>query len=369
MPPPPIIAAASSGDKAQLRKLLGSGASVHTIGQNGNSPLHFAVMKESSASLAATKILLEFEADPRAENDFGETPLSMARDKKHNKLHPLLEEAAAALDSKEAEEKKKKAEAKAAAAGSGSGAGSSAEAFPYRRNGNIGWKPLKKDWNAIVERRKPLTDSLTGRKVAVSFSNKSADATFAKALEVALKEAGAEVRLINKWPVSGWVQACVWAADESDFVLVLHSANYEEGHFAIAERFLVKESNVAHMQLELDSPTHPEYVSSAAEAMQLLKSGVVLSQNERVDTNTAPCTMSVNGLTKEDREAYAKLTKVWSPKQQAHDAMKIDLDQLADQQLAAAKAVDVTDADAVEVEALQKMLSSGAHLSKRTAGT
>ena len=63
------------------------------------------------------------------------------------------------------------------------------------------------------------------------------------------------------------------------------------------------------------------------------------------------------------------LTKVWSPKQQAHDAMKIDLDQLADQQLAAAKAVDVTDADAVEVEALQKMLSSGAHLSKRTAGT
>ena len=116
MPPPPIIAAASSGDKAQLRKLLGSGASVHTIGQNGNSPLHFAVMKESSASLAATKILLEFEADPRAENDFGETPLSMARDKKHNKLLPLLEEAAAALDSKEAEEKKKKAEAKAAAA-------------------------------------------------------------------------------------------------------------------------------------------------------------------------------------------------------------------------------------------------------------
>ena len=55
MPPPPIIAAASSGDKAQLRKLLGSGASVHTIGQNGNSPLHFAVMKESSASLAATR--------------------------------------------------------------------------------------------------------------------------------------------------------------------------------------------------------------------------------------------------------------------------------------------------------------------------
>lgn len=149
-----------------------------------------------------------------------------------------------------------------------------------------------------------------------------------------------------------------------------------QGHFSIAERFLVKESNVAHMQLELDSPAHPEFVSSAAEAMQLLKSGVVLSQNERVDTNTAPCTMSVNGLTKEDREAYAKVTKVWSPKQQAHDAMKIDLDQLADQQLAAAKAasesgpaagaVDVTDADAVEVEALQKMLSSGAHLSKRT---
>ena len=73
-----------------------------------------------------------------------------------------------------------------------------------------------------------VTEALRGRKVALSFSNKTADAAFAKALDALLKEAGCESRMIAKWPVAGWVQGCVWAADEADFVLVLHSANYDE---------------------------------------------------------------------------------------------------------------------------------------------
>ena len=50
----------------------------------------------------------------------------------------------------------------------------------YRRTTNVGWKPLKKDWMAIVSKRKALTDDLNGRKIAISFSNKAADAAFAR---------------------------------------------------------------------------------------------------------------------------------------------------------------------------------------------
>ena len=187
--------------------------------------------------------------------------------------------------------------------------------------------------------------------------------------------------------MSGWVQACVWAADEADFVLVLHSANYDEGHYAIAERLLVKESNVPHMVFELDAPAHPEYAAAPADALRLLQSGVVLSQQDRVETNTAPCTLAGGALAKEDRDAYAKITKVWSPKHGSHEAMKIDLDRLADEQLAAsealakqrvaeaaaeaagaaaggpaqaaATAVDVTDGEDKELAELQRMIASG----------
>ena len=372
MAPPAIITAATSGDKAALKKALDSGVDVQTVGQNGNSPLHCAVAKETASTISAIKLLIEYGADPRAENDHGDTPLGVAKSKKHNKMLPLLEQAAAALDAQEAEEKRKKAEAKAAkkaAAGGGS-----ADALPYRRNGNVGWKPLKKDWDKIVDLRRPLTapETLSGRKVALSFSNKTEDAAFAKGLVAALKAAGCEARPITKWPVNGWVQDCVWAADVADFVLVLHSANFDEGHFSIAERFLVKESNKPHMVFELDAPGHSEYAATTEDAMRLLTSGIVLTQNERVDTNTAPCTLSSNAMVKEDRDAYAKITKVWTPQQQANDAMKIDLEKLADEQLAQsaalakareaegeAAAVDVTDAkaeEAKEVEELRKLL-------------
>jgi len=190
-------------------------------------------------------------------------------------------------------------------------------------------------WNAWDVCGTALTDNLAGRKVALSFSNKATDAAFAKELHAALKVAGCECRLLTKWPVNGWVQACVWAADEADFCIVLNSANYNEGHYSVAERYMIKESNVPHIVFELDTPGHADYVGGggAAEAMALIAQSLPLTQGERCDTNTCPSTLSSDKLLKEDREAYAKLTKVWTPKEGSHDAMKIDLDKLADEQL------------------------------------
>ena len=395
--------AATSGDKAQLRKLLEAGVPVQTVGQNGNSPLHCACLTQSAASIAAIKVLIEYGADPGAENDHGDTPLSVAQNKKYNKIIPLLEVAAKVIEEKEAEERKKKAAKKKGGSGSSGSSGAPSSSthdpskidptaggtLPYRRHANPGWKPLKKDWDAIVQKRKGLTDTLSGRKIAISFSNKSPDAGFAKGLDTALKALGAEVRSIAKWPVNGWVQSCVWAADEADFVLVLHSANYDDGHYAIAERFLVKESNVPHMVFELDTPSHAEYADTPEAAVKLLTSGMVMTQKERVETNTAPSTLSPHKLTKEDKDAYAKITKVWSPKDHGDlDAMKIDLEKLADEQLAASKelerlreleraaglsgggSVDVTDrggasSEAKEVEELTRLLNSGSSPSAR----
>jgi len=195
--------------------------------------LHCAVLKETASSLAVVKLLLESGADATAENDFGDSPVSIATSKKYAKLLPLLEAAAQEQAEREAAERKAKAEAKKKAAGKGEAA-DAGPSLPYRRSYNQGWKPLSKDWNGIVQRRKPLTDNLAGRKVALSFSNKATDAAFAKELHAALKVAGCECRLLTKWPVNGWVQACVWAADEADFCIVLNSANYNEGHYSCA---------------------------------------------------------------------------------------------------------------------------------------
>ena len=153
MPPPPIIAACTSVDKLQVRKLLEKDAGlVHEGGPNGNLPLHCAVAKESAASLAVIKILLEFKAEVLAENDHGDTPLSVAKAKGHGKIVALLEEAAAAEEAAEAVRKKAAKEAKAAkkaaAAGDGGGGGTNNEggssSLQYRRTDKTGWKPLKK---------------------------------------------------------------------------------------------------------------------------------------------------------------------------------------------------------------------------------
>ena len=67
----------------------------------------------------------------------------------------------------------------------------------------------------MVAENKPLTDDLSGRKIALSFSSKSADAKFAKELEKTLNAEGAECKAIVKWPVATWVQLCVFAADQA----------------------------------------------------------------------------------------------------------------------------------------------------------
>ena len=111
MPPPPILAAATAGDKSKVRSLCEKDPkSIHAIDANGNSPLHIAVKKETAGYVAAVKVLLEFGADPTAENDNGDTALSIAKDKGHAKLLPALEEGAAKAEAAAAAERKAKAE-------------------------------------------------------------------------------------------------------------------------------------------------------------------------------------------------------------------------------------------------------------------
>jgi hypothetical protein len=252
MPPPPIITAATSGDTKQIRKILEADATkIHAVGSNGNFPLHVCVQKETAANVSAIKILLEFGADPTAENDNGDTPLAIAQKNKFTKMLPMLEDGAAAAEERAAAERKARMEAKAAAAkkkAEEGGGDSSGGALKFRRVANVGWKPLKTDWEKLVKLRKPLTDDFKGRKISITFSNKTADAAFAKGLDAALREAEADSRLIQKWPVNGWVQGCVFAADEADFVIVLHSANYDEGHYCVAERYLVSPAALPRLQ-------------------------------------------------------------------------------------------------------------------------
>ena len=133
-------------------------------------------------------------------------------------------------------------------------------------------------------RWKRLTDDLSGRKVAISFSNKAVDCAFAKDLDKLLNAEGALPKLLNKFPVKDWVHACVWAAEEADFVVILHSVNYDEGNYSAAERFLVKESNVPHLVLEIDTPSHADYCASADAAIRNIRESLVLTQEARVET-------------------------------------------------------------------------------------
>ena len=106
MPQHPIFAAVQAGNKLEVRKLCEKDAGVvHSAGSNGNTPLHVAVGKEAAANIAIVKILLEHCALPLAENDFGDTPLSVAQKKNHSKLVSLLEDGAAAAAAAEAEER------------------------------------------------------------------------------------------------------------------------------------------------------------------------------------------------------------------------------------------------------------------------
>ena len=226
-----MSAAAEACDKKRLQSLVDAGGDVHAVAKGGMSALHLAASKGDTAdALACIKILLDAGADCTAENDFGDNPLGHAKKKKFNKVVAVLEEATAAAEAAEAERRKAKAAAKAKAKGTCGSDGASAggtsgeSSLPYRLVSSVGWKPLLKDWNTYVDQWKKLTDDFTDRKVGISFSNKTADATFAKALAAELKAEGADtVKLLDKWPVKTWVDSCVWAADEADFVIIVHS--------------------------------------------------------------------------------------------------------------------------------------------------
>lgn len=385
-----IIAAAEACDKKKLESLLDAGGSPDALGKGGNSALHTVAAKgDTAAALATIKILLERGADCASENDQGDTAFAVAKKNKFNKVATVLEEATAAAAAAEEERRKAKKAAKAAKAKeekkkAAEAAGVPVEeegvALPYRRTAGVGWKPLSKDWMKYVKQWKHLTDSLTERKIAISFSNKSVDAAFAKALLAALTSEGAEVQLLDKWPVGGWIKACVWAVEEADFVVILHSSNYDEGHYCTAERFLVKESNVPHLTIELDKPDHTDYCESAASALESIKGGLVLSQKARVETNTMACTWAYSSLTKEDREVYNKITKVWTPKEESSAPLMLDLDQLAIDQAAAAAATAAKSgggggaqtkteeqkaAEAAEVAELQNLFASGQQSTRR----
>ena len=87
-------------------------------------------------------------------------------------------------------------------------------------------------------------------------------------------------------------------------------ANYDEGHYCSAERFLIKESDVPHITIELDKPGGRDHCTTAQQAMAFLKASVVLTQTARVQTNTMACTWSYSTLDGEARNAYGKLQKV-----------------------------------------------------------
>jgi hypothetical protein len=91
-----------------------------------------------------------------------------------------------------------------------------------------------------------------------------------------------------------------------------------------------------------------------------------------------PCTWSLGTLSAENKAAYDKLAKVWTPSGDSKDPFMIDTDKLAAEQakeqaaLKAAReaeeakaAVAAKDGEDAEVEELQRMLASGAAQSKR----
>ena len=49
--------------------------------------------------------------------------------------------------------------------------------------GHRGWKPCRADWDAIVAKNKPLTETLKRRAIALSASNKAADAKYAREVQ------------------------------------------------------------------------------------------------------------------------------------------------------------------------------------------
>ena len=193
-------------------------------------------------------------------------------------------------------------------------AGSNVRVLEHYPAHHRGWRPCTADWVALVTEHKPLTDQLRGRTIALSSSNKSADAAFARGLEVALKAEGAEAFQLEKWPAKKWVEGCCRMAESADFAIVLTSKNYDQGHATIAERYMIKEGNFLHLIIVIDSDADEDvYCATPADAITWMKSQVPLNQQARVDCNVKPCTWSWNSLEDEDKAQYRKILAKWSP--------------------------------------------------------
>jgi ankyrin repeat protein len=87
-----VLVAASAGDAEALRRLLGRDPNLYRAEYWYTPPLHFAVRE---GHLEAVRVLLDAGADPSAMGVFGDGPVTMARDRGHEAVARLLEEAGA----------------------------------------------------------------------------------------------------------------------------------------------------------------------------------------------------------------------------------------------------------------------------------
>src|SRR5216117_293368 len=86
------ICAAATGDAEALRRLLARDPNLYRAGYWYTEPIHFAVRE---GHLEAVRVLLEAGADPAAVGLSGESLITAARDRGHEPVARLLEEAKA----------------------------------------------------------------------------------------------------------------------------------------------------------------------------------------------------------------------------------------------------------------------------------
>eukprot|EP00966_Prymnesium_polylepis_P011793 270899-Prymnesium_polylepis.1 len=228
--------------------------------------------------------------------------------------------------------------------------------MPKRKK--AGWRPTSEDWERVVCAHKPLTDTLAGRKIVVSCSSKSADSRYAKELERALAAEGAECRCITKFPIKSWVEACKYTAEVADFAVILQSANYEAGNYSAAEFFLLKEANVKFVMLNIDDPQDDWHCRTAADAVAFVRRSLPLDQRARVQTNYDPITWGFMTMDNEGREAYAKIQKVWTKKEETAEVHMTMGAQVGTE--AARTACKPAKAESSEMQELKAMLYGGA---------